>query len=360
MIVFPHDAMGGAERVTRTVAYSAIQSGAFDEVTCFVLSRGNTGTLDRLSKLPGAKMVYSSARRMAKGMPDLFRICRQSHYDFAFCSFADLNAILCLFRALGILRTKRLVTRESTMIFERDLGWKGPIVRQLYRVYGWQDLIVCQTERMAASLTKNTHGRFSKITVVIPNPLDFESALALDAPRDGILDLIPATRRKVVWCGRMVPVKSPLRAVETLAELHAAGLDDTHLVMIGDGPMRAEVEALAERLGISGHLTLTGFHALPLTLMRACRAGLVTSNVEGFPNVIFEMLYAGVSGVASTDCAGGLAEIPGVVLADEKTPASLAKAVVEILPFKRPSMEIAPYLETRRPDEFFIRLMTEL
>jgi glycosyltransferase involved in cell wall biosynthesis len=356
LIVFPHDAMGGAERVTRTVAYAALQSGRFDEVTCFVLSRGNTGTLEQLSKLPGARMVYSGARRMARGLPGLVRVCRQARYDFTFCSFADINAILCLFRGLGILKTRRLVTRESTMMFERDFGWKTPIARLLYRAYGRQDLIVCQTARMAASLTKNTDGRFREITAVIPNPLDFDAVQALCAPGDNTLDQIPAARRKIVWCGRLVPVKAPLRAVETLAELHGAGLDDTHLVMIGEGPMRAEVEALAERLDLSAHLTLTGFHRLPVTLMRACRAGLVTSEIEGFPNVILEMLFAGVPGVASTDCAGGLAEIPGLVLSDEKTATSLARAVVEVLSLEKPAPQTAPHIASRRPESFFSRL----
>ncbi|RLA51391.1 MAG: hypothetical protein DRR42_10480 [Gammaproteobacteria bacterium] len=359
LIVFPHDAMGGAERVTRSVAYSALQSGTFDEVTCFVLSRGNTSTLKSLSMLPGARIVYSSAGRMAKGIPDLVRVCRKERYDFTFCSFVDLNAILCGLRRLGILRTKRLVTRESTMMFERDFGWKTPIVRLLYQFYGRQDLIVCQTDRMAISLTENTGGRYRNITSVIPNPVDFEVTLAREVPVGGALYEIPEKKERIVWCGRMVPVKSPLRAIETLAELHAAGIDESHLVMIGEGPMRAEIEALVKKLKLSDHVTLTGFQSLPVALMRGCRAGLVTSEVEGFPNVILEMLYAGVSGVATTNCAGGLAEVPGIAIAGENTPAVLAGVLSEILQRASPQAEIEHFLEARQPQIFFSALTND-
>lgn len=353
LIAFPHDRMGGAERVTRTVAEAALRSGRYDEVVLFVMSRGDTGTLSDLAKYPAAKFIFSKARRQRSGLIDLARICRKGPWDLAFSSFSDLNAAFSLMRRLGWLRVRRLVTRESTMVFERDFGWKTRLARGLYKFYGRQDLILCQTKRMAELLTKHTGGRFERITDVIPNPVSFTAANAMDIPPDET-GLPPGPR--IVWCGRLAPVKSPLRAIEALSLLHKGGKSDTSLVMIGDGPMREEIEAKAEALGLAGHVKLTGFLQQPFAIMRACDAGLITSDVEGFPNVILEMLCSGIAGIASTDCAGGLDEIPGVRLSQEKSPAALADTLASVLGNPEATSATGRFLEARHPMTFLDQL----
>ena len=349
--------MGGAERVTRSVAYSALASGRFDEVICFVLSRTRSGTLDDLERLPGARVIYTGAPKVRTGLGDLYRVCREGPFAFTFSSFIDINAVLCLFRRLYILRTERLVTRESTMFFERDFGWKTSLVRYLFKLYGAQDIVVCQTERMAASLSKNTGGRFHSKTVVLQNPLDFEFKSNLAKPDDEALIGVPPGRFKIVWCGRLAPVKSPFRAVETLRVLHDRGMRSAYLVIIGDGPQRGEVMSLVERLGLAEHVTLVGYYQYPARLMRQCQAGLVTSDVEGFPNVVLEMLAAGVTGVASTNCAGGLFDIPGLFVSQENTPAALADAVKQLRSFPVAPEDIASHLQNHSPEYFLSKLI---
>jgi glycosyltransferase involved in cell wall biosynthesis len=357
LFLFPTDRMGGAERVTRMLAEAALKSDRFDEVTCFVLARQPQGTLDALATHPRARVIHTRTRKEFLGIPKLLRLFASEHFELVFSSHTHLNACASFARRLGLLRTRRLVARESTLIFERRMGWRGSVIRSLYRFYGSQDLIVCQTQRMAASLAHHTKHRFDLVTTILANPVDLPAianARLLPTPQ---LDHIPNTAFKIVWCGRLSSVKSPLRAIETLEELHRAGKTDAHLVMIGDGPMRDQIASHAKKLGIASHLTLVGRHPTPAALMQHCQMGLMTSDVEGFPNVILEMLAAGVPWVVTTDCAGGLNEIPSITIANSFTPESLAQTIKANANSERPTQNVTTYLANLCPEDYLRRLI---
>lgn len=349
LILLPHDLPGGAERVTMTVAEAALKSERFSEVVIFVLSRGNSGTLSKIASNPKARVIFTNSKRQLGGLMALVRTCKQGQYDFVFSSFLDLNALASKLRKWGILKTNWLVSRESTMFFERDFGWKNSLIRLLYRSYGSQDLVVCQTDRMRKSLSKNTKERFSHLIKTLPNPIPFDVADEIvESTNEPLLD----RKGRIAWCGRMSAVKSPLRAVESIAFLHRKGFTGSRLIMIGDGPMRPEVEELARALNLEDHIEFKGFVEKPIEVMRTCQVGLVTSDVEGFPNVVLEMLSAGIRGIVSTDCAGDLIDVPGVTLSREKTPESLAETLSTVLQRETAPSGVVEYLSSRRPNVF--------
>ena len=352
LFLFPTDRMGGAEQLTRMIARESALGKEFDHIDCFVLSRSRTGTLDHLSALPNVTLHYTGARNERRGLIALLRILARHRYDFVFSSHTHLNAFCSMLRWLGMLRTRRLVTRESTLIFERDFGGVGVLIRALYHFYGTQDMIVCQTERMRQSLNKHTNGRFSAKSLVISNPIDLDRINIAKREPTNILDHIPAVATKIVWCGRLVSIKAPIRALQTLRALHHLGVPNTHLVMIGDGPLADVVSDSVHKLGLDGHVTLCGYQSNPVAIMAHCDLGLLTSDTEGFPNVILEMLAAGVPGVVTTNCAGDMKDIPGVWIANVPSPTALADTIVRVRELLRPSA-LPDFLESRSPRHYF-------
>nr|WP_287233236.1 glycosyltransferase [Mesorhizobium sp.] len=349
--------MGGAERIVRTMALEAARSGQFDRVDVFVLCWSRTGTLDELEKSGNVALYYTEAATEWRGLPFLVRILMRHRYALVFSSSTHINALCSVMRRLHLLRTARLVSRESTVMFERDFGRSGKVFRAFYWLYGKQDLIVCQTTRMCASLNRHTHGRFHHLLKVIPNPIDFDR---IDAGR-GLrlpphIEALPETSLKIVWCGRLSPIKSPVRAIETMRALHDMGRPQTHLFVIGDGPSRESVEAAIDQLNLQAHVTLVGYQLNPAAVMACCDLGLMTSDIEGFPNVILEMLAAGVKGVVTTNCAGDLDTIPGVRISAEKTPAAIAEEIVALSEAAYDA-KIPSFLEMRRPSSFLCKIM---
>ena len=91
--------------------------------------------------------------------------------------------------------------------------------------------------------------------------------------------------------------------------------------------------------------------------MAACDLGLLTSDVEGYPNVIPEMLACGVRRVVTTNCAGGLDALPGVVVCDDASPATLAHALLSAAEAQATPVDLKDVLAARRPEQFFQRLL---
>lgn len=341
--------MGGAERVTLALAHEAARSGLFEGVDVFVLAWSRSGTLDQLERERGVRLHYALAPTTSRGILPLIRFLAARRFEFVFSSATHLNAICSAMRKLGLLRTARLVSRESTDIFDRDLGRHGPISRLLYRVYGAQDLIVCQTERMRRSLNSNTQNRLDSRLKVIANPIDPERLEAgRRAPPPEELATIAPDRLRIVWCGRLAPVKSPFRAIDVLRVLHERGLTSTHLILIGDGPLRSALALYASDAGLADAVTFAGHQDNPLAAMAGAGLGLVTSDVEGFPNVILEMLGAGVPAIVTTDCAGDLDRLPSTFVSPATGPDSLADTALAALAVE-PSGDAKAFLAQRSP-----------
>ncbi len=301
--MLPSDLMGGAERILRMVAAQAAASGRFSQVDICVLCWARTGTLDELEAQPNIRLHYFHAKNLIHALPSCLRLLRRYRYGLVLSSNTYINAVCSILRKLRWFKADTLVSRESTIIFDRDFGWKGRAIRALYRLYGHQDLIVCQTERMRRSVDENTAGRLKDKLKVIANPVDMAIIrAAAAAPLSEAVSQRLKARPHIVWCGRMIDVKNPMLAIDTLARLRG----QFGLIMIGDGPLLSAVQDYASSLSLSEDVVFTGKLDNPFPYMAAAAKGLLTSRKEGFPNVVNEMLACGVGHVVVTDCAGDL------------------------------------------------------
>jgi glycosyltransferase involved in cell wall biosynthesis len=127
---------------------------------------------------------------------------------------------------------------------------------------------------------------------VIPNGIDLDRYAGAPEPVPG----------RVVMIGRLAPQKRPELAVEALAQV-----PDAELQLVGDGPLRAEVEAHARRLGVEARVHVLGHRDdIPALLGRASCL-LLPSDYEGWPFVVMEAMAAGVPVIASS--VGGIPEL---------------------------------------------------
>ena len=85
---------------------------------------------------------------------------------------------------------------------------------------------------------------------------------------------------------------------------------DARLVLLGQGQNEAMLRALADELGIADRVIFAGFHPDPSPFYATADLFVLSSDYEGFGNVIVEALSFGLP-VVSTDCPSGPAEILG-------------------------------------------------
>ena len=109
---------------------------------------------------------------------------------------------------------------------------------------------------------------------------------------------------RLVCVGRLAEQKGQLVLVQAAARLRDQGVP-FELVLVGDGPMRAEIERLIARLDLGGHIRIAGWldGAGVRREILASRALVLPSFAEGLPVVLMEALALGRP-VISTYVAG--------------------------------------------------------
>jgi glycosyltransferase involved in cell wall biosynthesis len=94
------------------------------------------------------------------------------------------------------------------------------------------------------------------------------------------------------------------------ALVRARGAAVGDLVLLGDGPARATLEALAAELGIARFVHFLGFCSNPFPYVRAADMLILSSRYEGLPMVIAEAMALGTP-VIATDCPTGPRDLLG-------------------------------------------------
>jgi glycosyltransferase involved in cell wall biosynthesis len=134
----------------------------------------------------------------------------------------------------------------------------------------------------------------------------------------------------VLTVGRLDAEKNPLLLADVMALL-SEGQRRWRLVVCGDGPMRAELEARMARLGLGQQVELLGYVPIDgglLDLYRSSHAFLHVSFTEGFPQVLVEAFATGLPTVATA--VGGVAAAAGeAALLIEPGHAAAAVAALE-------------------------------
>ena len=104
----------------------------------------------------------------------------------------------------------------------------------------------------------------------------------------------------VVFVGRLVEGKRPQDAIRAVARLRHTR-SDVELYICGDGPLRTDLETLAQQLGIDEAVHFLGhveYGAMP-AVYRSAKALLLPSRAEGMPRVVIEAMATDLPVVAS-------------------------------------------------------------
>jgi glycosyltransferase involved in cell wall biosynthesis len=128
-----------------------------------------------------------------------------------------------------------------------------------------------------------------------------------------------------------------------------------HLVLAGDGPCRAEIEAHIERLRIGAQVHLIGRRNDVDAILRQVDVGAMSSDYEGMPLFVLECMAAGTPLVATA--VGGITDLVADgetgLLVPPRDPAALAGALERML-MDRPLAARLAGAAAARGDDFGI------
>jgi glycosyltransferase involved in cell wall biosynthesis len=153
---------------------------------------------------------------------------------------------------------------------------------------------ICVSEGLKRHVVDDL-GASAARTIVIHNPVATERARpARDEAELARRDLI------VLALGRLDPIKQFPLLVRAFAR---AGVENSRLVILGEGAERSAVEAEIARLGLKDRVELPGYVAEPWDYFIKARVLAISSRSETFGNAAVEALAHGLA-VVATDSMG--------------------------------------------------------
>lgn len=312
LFVIPTAQIGGAERVMfNLITYLLEQQ---KEVTLITMSRGKQKNgWSQLEKYKNFYWIVGSYKSEKSSLipitAKLLSLNIKFKYDYIFSSHTHVNSYLSTLKKLGLFKDSILISRESSAVFERYQGLTIIAYKLAYRfLYGEQDLLICQTELMKDSLIKNVGYKPVKKIEVLHNPVNI----------DYINSCISKINKEktIVACGRLFEVKQFDLLIEAFS-IFIRGNPQYKLIILGEGSLRSELEAQANKLNISDKVIFMGRVNNPFEWFANSELGVISSRIEGFPNVLLEMMTSGISKIVTTPCTDNLDKIPGLIVTDD-------------------------------------------
>jgi glycosyltransferase involved in cell wall biosynthesis len=131
---------------------------------------------------------------------------------------------------------------------------------------------------------------------------------------------------------RLSPQKAPLDLVAAFAHIHRQQ-PNVWFVVVGDGPLRLEVETALQSAGIANRVILTGLRRDVPELMAAFDVFVLSSLWEGLPRVLPQAMATGLPIVTTRADGSAEAVVDGEngFLVERGQPAALAEKALGLL-----------------------------
>jgi glycosyltransferase involved in cell wall biosynthesis len=291
---------GGADRVTLTLLQH-LDRGHFEIALVLMRQEG-----EFLSDIPDDVIILAlNSPTMWTAWPAATQLLRRHRPDIVFSTSSGMNVLVSLAHWLAGQRC-RLVLSERNILKTGGSSIKRRLLTFLKcRLYRRADMITavsdCVKQDLVAGLKLPRHDIF-----VVYNP-SLEPSLAEKA-RESLNHawLSNAQVPVILSAGRLVAQKdfaTLLQAFQIVRQQREA-----RLIILGEGPLRDELQALAESLGVAADFQLPGFDKNPFRYMARATLFVQSSRNEGLPNALIQAMACGAA-VISTDCRCGPNEI---------------------------------------------------
>jgi glycosyltransferase involved in cell wall biosynthesis len=224
----------------------------------------------------------------------LRRVLRRNDIDLVHAHTAHALTLGAL-ATLGT-RIPLVAARRVDFPLRRNVGtrWK----------YGRAAAIVAVSRAVARVVTAG--GIDAARVVIIPDGTDVHRTIGT-ASAATLLSLgIEPGRPLAVQVAQLVSHKDPLNFVRAIADARER-VPELQAVLVGDGPLRSEVESAVTSLGLDHSLRVAGYRMDADALLAAADVAVLSSREEGMGSVLLDALLLGKPIAATT--AGGIPEV---------------------------------------------------
>ncbi len=279
---------GGAERILMLLSEALLKRGYAVTVLTLFSEEADSYALARSVKR--VALGFSGPFEVALHFLSLRRSILSTAPDIVISFMFRMNIMVLIstfFLKIPIVVCERIDPKAHRISFI----WKW--MRRCF--YPFADSIVVQTRAARDYFSSRLKLKVCIIPNLVPNPTG------------NIVVRNPSHPLRLIAIGRLHSQKGfdlLLRAFAPLKKKHPKW----RLIILGEGPLRPELQILLDRLGLLKSVDLPGFVKCPGDYLRASDLFVLSSRYEGFPNALCEAMANGLP-VISTDCPSGPSEI---------------------------------------------------
>lgn len=249
--------------------------------------------------------VLAKARVSSMLVP-LIRYFRRHKPDAVFSAGDHLNAIVLLAAIIAGSKAKiscssRVTPFDTYSSVPLSRGW---VLKWVMRMFSWRaDALTCVSKDMIVQYKQVFRNAPHRCIYNIVD--DEQSRLRMMESVDDPW-LLEDRGAILVAAGSLEPWKGFGDLIRAMSLVPAS--IGARLLVLGDGSLRGELQGLIDQLGLQGRVKLAGYVENPLKYFRNADVFVLSSHVEGLPNVLVEAMMCGCTPVA-TDCPTGPREV---------------------------------------------------
>lgn len=284
--VTPSLRLGGYEKVVIAYANELARRGNIVDILC---GKKCGSLVDELE--PQVQVVDFNARARNFIGP-LIRYLRINHIDLLYSGFREYNCICILAKKIAKSEVCIYATQHGFQ------GWNRGIRLIEKNILKKADCLIAVADEVATYEAKYIGVKKEKI-YIFNNPV-------LDSRKKIKEEFHPWFKENIPIIGvsgRLAEGKGISWDLKILEEIKKT--KTARMMILGDGPLKNELERQAGIMNISDNVEFLGFVNNPMGYLQHCAVFLHAAIAEGFGNVIVEALYMNLP-VCVTNCSGPL------------------------------------------------------
>lgn len=325
-IIINNMTAGGAEKVVLTLLSQFHDNGEQFILICLgreqfyqLPEKQEVHYLTDLEDLPnGISKVYY----LFKCAFSLKRIVKEKGIKLVQGHLISANFVCAIAKSLGMDATLQLV-HHCQVNFDKRNSLVKAFAKYWYRwMFMKIDTIITISKVMKHDLETylNIENHPHHVVINNPHPINEIQTLSKEKVDDFHFD---KDKKYLITVSRIHERKR----IETILEAYDQLKNDYHnleLLIVGDGPLKTHYEEMAQNMGLTKGVHFLGYRTNPFKYMSKVDLFLMSSRMEGLPNIIIESMICGTP-VISSDCISG----PREILNPDSDLSSLLKDTIE-------------------------------
>jgi glycosyltransferase involved in cell wall biosynthesis len=331
---------GGAERVTANLANEWASRGREVVIATLTSTEGDFYELDGGVRRVALNLEAASRTKVAGMLQNIRRllavrrVMRTEKPDVVI-GVMTVPSILAIIAGIGL--DLSVIATEHNHPPMLPVGALWDCLRRW--TFRHASAVIALTGETAAWLEK--HCKCPNVSV-IPNPVFVPTAGA--EPELLPQDIVAADDRLLLAVGRLVPQKGFDLLIKAFAKIHAT-TPQWKLVILGEGPQREALQAIARECGVEGTIEMPGKAGNIGDWYERADLYVLSSRFEGFSLTLAEAMASGCPAV-SYDCDVGPRDIvrhdiDGVLVSEVGSETALADALLDVMTDERRRLRMA-------------------